>query len=106
MVLWTRGRQSGKVRKGPVMRVKDGDRYAVVASKGGSAKHPSWYLNLVADPHVTLQDGPAVRDYIARTATPSEREEWWPRAVAAYPPYEDYQARTSREIPVVILDPV
>lgn len=106
VVLWTRGRKSGTIRKAPVMRVKDGDRYAVVGSKGGSAKHPEWYLNLLADPHVTLQDGPDVRDYVAHTATPEERAEWWPKATAAFPPYEKYQAKTSREIPLVILDPM
>ena len=105
VVLWTRGRRTGAVRKGPVMRVKNGDRYAVVASKGGSPQHPEWYLNLAADPHVTLQDGPEVGDYIAHTATPEERAAWWTRATAVYPPYDDYQAKTDREIPVVILEP-
>ena len=105
VVLWTRGRRSGAVRKGPVMRVKDGDRYAVVGSMGGSPKHPDWYLNLLDDPQVTLQDGPEIGDYVARTATGDERAEWWAKAVEAYPPYAEYQTRTTREIPVVILDP-
>jgi deazaflavin-dependent oxidoreductase (nitroreductase family) len=105
VVLWTRGRRSGAVRKAPVMKVADGDRYAVVASLGGAPKHPQWYLNLVDDPHVTLQDGPTVRDYVARVATGAERDEWWARAVEAYPPYDDYQAKTTRQIPVVVLDP-
>ena len=106
VVLWTRGRRSGAIRKTPVMKVKDGDRYAAVASKGGSSEHPEWYLNLVEDPHVTLPDGPAVGDYVARTATAEERAEWWPRATEAYPPYDSYQAKTKREIPLVILEPV
>jgi deazaflavin-dependent oxidoreductase (nitroreductase family) len=105
VVLWTRGRHSGAIRKGPVMKVQDGDRYAVVASKGGDPKHPEWYLNLVADPHVTLQDGPDVADYVARTVEGDERNRWWALAVEAYPPYEEYQAKTTRQIPVVVLDP-
>lgn len=106
VVLWTRGRTTGNVRKTPVMRVEDGGRYAVVGSKGGSARHPEWYLNLTADPQVTLQDGPEVGDFTARLASGEERAKWWERAVAAYPPYAEYQQKTSREIPVVILDPV
>lgn len=105
VVLWTRGRRSGAIRKGPVMKVTHGDRYAVVASMGGAPEHPSWYLNLVDDPHVTVQDGADVRDYVARTATGDERDEWWARAVEAYPPYAEYQTKTDRQIPVVILDP-
>jgi deazaflavin-dependent oxidoreductase (nitroreductase family) len=105
VILTTRGRRSGKVRKSPLMRVEHDGTYAVVASMGGAPKHPVWYLNLVADPHVTLQDGDKVRDYIARTASPEERREWWPRATEAWPPYDEYQAKTEREIPVVILEP-
>jgi deazaflavin-dependent oxidoreductase (nitroreductase family) len=106
VVLWTRGRQSGNVRKSPLMRVEHEGRYAVVASYGGAPQHPDWYLNLVADPHVSLQDGPEAVDYTARTATPEERAEWWPRAVAVWPDYDAYQAKTDREIPVVLFDPV
>jgi len=105
VVLWTRGRKTGNVRKGPVMKVQHGDSYAAVASKGGDPKHPEWYLNLQADPHVTVQDGPEVRDYVARTVEGDERAEWWARAVEAYPPYEEYQTKTDRRIPVVVLDP-
>jgi deazaflavin-dependent oxidoreductase (nitroreductase family) len=106
VVLWTRGRQSGNVRKSPLMRVEHEGRYAVVASYGGAPDHPDWYLNLEADPHVSLQDGPEAVDYTARTATPEERAEWWPRAVAVWPDYDAYQAKTDREIPVVLFDPV
>lgn len=106
VILWTRGRQSGAIRKAPLMRVHDGDRYAVVASMGGAPKHPVWYLNLVADPHVTLQDGAEVKDYVAHTASPEEKAEWWPKAVEVWPDYDNYQAKTDRDIPVVILEPV
>jgi F420H(2)-dependent quinone reductase len=105
VILWTRGRHSGKIRKTPLMRVRDGDRYAVIASLGGAPDHPVWYLNLVADSRVTLQDGPEVRDYVARTASPEEKAEWWPKATAVWPDYDKYQESTSRDIPVVILDP-
>lgn len=105
IILWTRGRKSGAVRKSPLMRVNDGERYAVVASQGGAPEHPVWYLNLEADPHVSLQDGPDLRDYIAHTATPEERAEWWPKATAVWPDYDEYQQKTDREIPIVILEP-
>ncbi len=106
IILTTRGRKTGDLRKTPLMRVEHEGRYVVVASMGGAPQHPVWYLNLVADPHVTLQDGAEVTDLRARTATPEERAEWWPRATAAWPPYTDYQKNTEREIPVVILEPV
>ena len=93
------------LRKSPLMRVEHDGRYVVVASKGGAPEHPVWYLNLLADPHVTLQDGANVMDLRARTATAEEREAWWPRAAAAWPPYDDYQKNTDRQIPVVILEP-
>lgn len=106
VILWTRGRKSGKVRKSPVIRVTDGERYAVLGSMGGAPKHPSWYGNLVADPAVTLQDGPEVGDYVAHTAEGAERDEWWKRAVEVWPAYEEYQSKTDRVIPVVVLEPV
>ena len=106
IILTTRGRKSGKLRKSPLMRVKRGDQYAVVASMGGAPAHPVWYLNLVADPTVTLQDGPEVRDYTARTATKAEKADWWPDAVEVWPPYDEYRTKTDRDIPVVILDPI
>jgi deazaflavin-dependent oxidoreductase (nitroreductase family) len=106
VVLTSRGARSGKLRKTPLMRVEHEGRYAVVASLGGSPKHPVWYYNLKADPHVELQDGPVKRDMTAREVTGTEKAEWWERAVAAFPPYAEYQAKTDREIPVFVLDPV
>jgi F420H(2)-dependent quinone reductase len=105
VILTTRGRHSGRLRKSPLMRVEHDGRYVVVASMGGAPKHPVWYLNLVADPHVTLQDGDQVFDMIAHTATPEEKREWWPHATAAWPPYDEYQKKTDRDIPVVVLVP-
>lgn len=105
VILWTKGRHSGTIRKSPLMRVNDGDRYAVVASMGGAPKHPVWYLNLLNDPHVSLQDGPDLRDYTARVATGEEKKEWWAKATAVWPDYDTYQTKTEREIPLVILEP-
>ena len=105
IILTTKGRKSGKLRKTPLMRVTDGERYAVVASLGGAPQHPVWYLNMLADPHVTLQDGPVVRDYVARDVTGDEKAEWWARATEVWPSYDDYQAGTERVIPLLVLDP-
>jgi len=105
IILTTRGRKTGVLRKSPLMRVAHDGRYVVVASVGGAPKHPVWYLNLVADPRVTLQDGAHVMELRARTATPEERDLWWPRAVEAWPDYAKYQENTDRQIPVVILEP-
>ncbi|MFG2544749.1 nitroreductase family deazaflavin-dependent oxidoreductase [Streptomyces sp. NPDC048232] len=105
IVLTTRGAKSGKIRKTPLMRVEQDGTYAVVASLGGAPKHPVWYFNVKADPHVELQDGPVRRDMTAREVTGVEKAEWWERAVAAYPPYADYQKKTDREIPVFVLEP-
>ncbi|MGZ8733838.1 MAG: nitroreductase family deazaflavin-dependent oxidoreductase [Acidimicrobiia bacterium] len=106
VILWTRGRHSGTVRKTPLMRVRDGDRYAVVASLGGAAKHPVWYLNLEADPNVSLQDGAELKDYTARVVEGAEKAAWWKQAAAVWPAYDSYQAATDRTIPLVVLDPV
>ena len=106
VILWTRGRSSGSVRKSPLMRVEHEGRYAVVASMGGAPDHPTWFGNLVADPQVSLQDGPEVRDYVARVVEGEERETWWQRATAVWPDYDAYQAKTDRRIPVVVLEPV
>ncbi|MGZ6946006.1 MAG: nitroreductase family deazaflavin-dependent oxidoreductase [Acidimicrobiia bacterium] len=105
IILWTRGRHSGAVRKTPLMRVTDGERYAVVASLGGAPKHPVWYLNLANDPNVSLQDCAELHDYVARTVEGDERTEWWKRATEVWPAYDGYQANTDRVIPVVVLDP-
>ncbi|WP_333774008.1 nitroreductase family deazaflavin-dependent oxidoreductase [Streptomyces sp. IBSBF 3136] len=106
IVLTTRGARSGKIRKTPLMRVEHEGRYAAVASIGGAPKHPVWYFNVKADPHVELQDGPAKRDMRAREVTGAEKAQWWERAVAAFPPYAEYQAKTSREIPLFVLEPL
>ncbi|MEU6089381.1 nitroreductase family deazaflavin-dependent oxidoreductase [Streptomyces sp. NPDC047085] len=106
IVLTTRGARSGKIRKTPLMRVEHDGRYAAVASLGGAPKHPVWYFNVTSDPHVELQDGPVKRDMRAREVTGREKAEWWERAVAAYPPYAEYQEKTSREIPVFVLEPL
>jgi len=106
IILWTKGRHSGKVRKTPLMRVRDGDRYAVVASLGGAPQNPVWYHNIASDPHVSLQDGDDLRDYTAHEATGDEKKEWWSKATAVWPDYDKYQASTDRQIPVVVLEPV
>ena len=99
------GAKTGKVRKTPLMRVEHHGRYAAVASLGGAPKHPVWYYNLKANPRVEVQDGPTRQEMVARELTGSERDQWWERAVAAYPPYAEYQTRTTRQIPVFVLEP-
>ena len=106
VLMTNRGAASGKLRKTPVMRVEHEGRYAAVASKGGAPEHPAWYRNLLASPHVELQDGPRTQDMRARQVSGEERAQWWERAVAAYPPYAEYQERTDREIPVFVLEPL
>jgi F420H(2)-dependent quinone reductase len=105
IILTSRGARSGKVRKTPLMRVEHDGDYAVVASLGGAPKHPVWYHNLTADPHVELQDGPVRKDYQAREVHGDEYDAWWQRAVAAWPDYAQYQTKTSRKIPVFVLTP-
>lgn len=106
VLLTMRGARSGAIRKVPLMRVEHDGVYAAVASKGGAPEHPQWYHNLIADPAVDLQDGTEHHATLARLATPAEREQWWPRCVAAFPPYAEYQAATERQIPVFLLEPV
>jgi deazaflavin-dependent oxidoreductase (nitroreductase family) len=105
IVLTSRGAKSGKLRKTPLMRVEHDGRYAVVASLGGAPKHPVWYYNLQADPHVELQDGPVKREYDAREVTGAEKDEWWQRATATWPDYDEYQKKTDRTIPLFVLTP-
>jgi deazaflavin-dependent oxidoreductase (nitroreductase family) len=105
VIVTNRGVKTGKLHKTPVMRVEHDGRYAVVASKGGAPSHPVWYNNLVANPDTELQDGPVKTDMTARLVTGDEKASWWERAVAAYPDYADYQKRTTREIPVFVLEP-
>jgi len=106
VLLTTIGAKSGKLRKTPLMRVEHDGDYAVVASLGGAPKNPVWYYNIVANPHVELQDGTASADYQAREVFGDEKAIWWQRAVAAYPDYADYQRKTDRDIPVFVLTPI
>ena len=107
IVVTTRGNKSGKLRKTPLMRVEHGGEYALVASQGGAPAHPVWYHNLKADPEaMTLQDGAEPHDFVARELEDGEeRDRWWGLCVEAYPPYADYQKKTSREIPVFVATP-
>ena len=105
IIVTCRGRRSGKVRKFALMRVEHDGEYALVASKGGAPAHPGWFHNLVAEPHVTIQDGDTPLDYTAEIVTGDERGTWWDRSVAVYAPYADYQDKTDREIPVYVASP-
>jgi deazaflavin-dependent oxidoreductase (nitroreductase family) len=103
IVVTMRGNKSGKIRKIALMTVVHNGEYALVASKGGAPKNPVWYYNLKANPdEVTIQDGSERFEARVRQITGQERAEWWERAVAAYPPYAEYQKRTDREIPVFV----
>ena len=105
IVVTTRGNKTGKVRKNPVMRVEHDGAYALVASMGGAPKHPVWYFNLKSDPDaVTIQDGPEPFAVKVRELAGEERALWWSRAVAAYPPYAEYQQKTTRVIPVFLAE--
>ena len=106
VVLLTMLGLSGKVRKVPLMRVEHDGVYAAVASQGGAPQHPKWYANLRKNPVLDLQDDDRTWTVRAREIEGAEREEWWPRCVEAYPPYADYQTRTDRLIPVLLLEPV
>jgi deazaflavin-dependent oxidoreductase (nitroreductase family) len=103
IVVTSRGNKTGAVRKTPLMRVEHDGEYALVASKGGAPAHPVWYYNLKADPHgIALQDGPEPFGVEVRELAGDERAVWWERAVAAYPPYAEYQEKTDRLIPVFL----
>jgi deazaflavin-dependent oxidoreductase (nitroreductase family) len=103
VVVTMRGNKTGGVRKTPVMRVEHDGEYALVASKGGAPTHPVWYYNLKAAPDdVMIQDGSEPHRFHVRELTGDERAEWWARAVAAYPPYAEYQKHTDRVIPVFL----
>jgi deazaflavin-dependent oxidoreductase (nitroreductase family) len=104
VIVTTRGNKSGKIRKTPLMRVEHDGDYLLVASKGGAPKHPVWYYNLVADPgNVAIQDGPDRFEVNVRELEDGdERAQWWDRAVAAFPPYAEYQEKTDRTIPVFL----
>ena len=100
----TTGAKSGQKRYVPLMRVEEGGRYAMVASKGGDPEHPAWYHNVKANPEVTVQDGNKVATMTARELDGAEREHWWALAVDAYPPYAEYQTKTDRLIPVFVVE--
>jgi F420H(2)-dependent quinone reductase len=106
VVLTMRGARTGKIRKTPVMRVEHQGRYVAVASLLGAPKHPIWYYNLLANPRIELQDGPAKQPMLAREVDGVERDQWWARAVAAFPGYAEYQRKTDRVLPVFVLEPV
>jgi F420H(2)-dependent quinone reductase len=98
------GARSGVHRTSPLLYIPDGDHVGIIASKGGFPKHPAWYHNLKANPETSVQIGSERRPVRAREATPEERERIWSRAVELWPQYEAYQARTGRQIPVVVLE--
>ncbi len=104
IVVTMRGKSSGKVRKIALMRVENDGDYALVASMGGAPDNPVWYHNLVADRHVMIQDGPEPHDYDVRIVDGDERATWWDRAVAVFPTYADYEAKTDRRIPVFVAE--
>jgi F420H(2)-dependent quinone reductase len=105
VLLTTRGARSGLLRKTPLMRVTHAGVYAVVASMAGADRHPHWYANALAHPEVELRDGPQVLDLVAREVTGAERAGWWSRACTVFPSYVDYQSRTRRRIPLLLLGP-
>jgi deazaflavin-dependent oxidoreductase (nitroreductase family) len=104
-LLTTTGRKTGRPRVSPLLFMRDGDRVIVVASRGGSDRNPLWYLNLKADPKVSVQIKDEVLTLTARDATDDERATWWPRLVKMYPTFDDYQSWTDRRIPIVVCEP-
>ncbi|PWU58750.1 nitroreductase family deazaflavin-dependent oxidoreductase [Micromonospora globispora] len=104
LLLTTRGRRTGKLRRTALIYGRDGDDYLVVASQGGAPEHPAWYLNLLADPEVQVQVGAEKFTARARTAGPEEKPRMWRTMTATWPAYDDYQRKTDREIPVVVLE--
>jgi F420H(2)-dependent quinone reductase len=99
------GRKSGRRRTTPLLYIEDGDDLVIVASKGGAPAHPAWFLNLMANPETTVQVGPQKRRVVAREAKPKEKARLWPMVVDVWSDYDNYQRRTEREIPLVILSP-
>jgi deazaflavin-dependent oxidoreductase (nitroreductase family) len=107
IIVTNRGRKTGAIRKTPLMRVVDGKNYILIASQGGAPKHPLWYHNLKAEPNVEVRDKTEVYAMRVREVVdPAEREGLWAIAVQAYPPYQDYQTKTDRLIPVFVAEPV
>ncbi|HMJ10220.1 MAG TPA: nitroreductase family deazaflavin-dependent oxidoreductase [Polyangiaceae bacterium] len=105
LILHTTGRKSGMTRKLPLIYGRSGDDYLIVASKGGAPAHPAWYLNLVANPEVTIQVWGDLMRVTARTASAEEKAQLWPTMTAQWPDYDKYQRQTERDIPLVILTP-
>lgn len=105
VIVTMRGAKSGKVRKIGLMRVEYEGSYALVASKGGDPSHPAWYHNMTADPNILIQDGPTPSAFIVREVDGDERQAWWDRAAAVYPPYLEYAAKAGRLIPVLVASP-
>src|SRR5688572_32965225 len=107
IIVTNRGRKTGAIRKTPLMRVVDGNNYILVASQGGAPKHPLWYHNLKAEPEVEIRDKTEVYPMRVREVIdPAERQRLWDIAVEAYPPYQEYQGRTERLIPVFVAEPI
>ncbi len=105
LLLTTIGRKSGVSRVAPLLYLRDGEKVVVVASKGGMSKHPLWYWNLEANPDVEIEIGRERTKMLARRASDQEKAALWPRLIEMYRDYDDYQARTERNIPVIILSP-
>jgi deazaflavin-dependent oxidoreductase (nitroreductase family) len=107
IIVTNRGRKSGAIRKTPLMRAVDGKSYILVASQGGAPKHPQWYFNLKSEPKVEIRDRTEVYSMRVREVVdPAERQRLWKIAVEAYPPYQEYQDRTDRVIPVLVAEPI
>ncbi|MEZ0051206.1 deazaflavin-dependent oxidoreductase (nitroreductase family) [Mycobacterium sp. MAA66] len=104
-ILTTTGRKTGEKRDSPLLFLQEGSRIVLVASQGGRATNPMWYLNLQADPAVSFQTKRDVLQLVARDATAAERDEYWPKLDAMYPDFVNYRSYTDREIPIVICDP-
>ncbi len=105
IIVTMRGKSSGNVRKIALMRVEHEGDYALVASIGGAPDNPAWYHNIVADPHIMIQDGPEPHDYTAREVDGDEYDAWWERAVGVFPTYADYKRKTERRIPILVAEP-
>ena len=107
IIVTNRGNRTGAIRKTPLMRVRDGNNYVLVGSRGGAPKNPDWVYNLRADGKVEVRDETEVYAMMVREVVdPEERARLWQLAVAAFPPYEEYQSRTERRIPVFVAEPV
>jgi F420H(2)-dependent quinone reductase len=104
-ILTTIGRKSGEPRDSPLLFLQEGQRIVLVASQGGRATNPMWYLNLAANPHITFQTKAGRYELVARDANDAEREQYWPKLDAMYPDFANYRSYTDRKIPIVICDP-